>query len=435
MDKTLLITTIVLVVGVLLSGYFKGRDRDRVLKDFAGYHVTLETLQGRLVWGNMRLHPTGIELIYRSDVQDEYHIETSYILYKDEFSQIQAIYRYLDEIDGDLWKKRQREWQKTFHPGLSRRLQRHSRNFLNTVSDSLSEAIGILVGYAQTSTKRISAGSDAYLSKVSQSIIGYVGTRYDPLLERYVGTKVVVEVTEGDKVYEHIGVLKDYTADYLEILDVQYPKQAVVEMDEQDECREEQNLRVERHGDSLHLSNIGETSLLVERLRIADRVTPLNAVLDKDDELDLHLPPGTGESGVAVDAKVVRQLDWILPRAHALIRHKAERYDPDYVFDIGVLLRHDHLTTDEERYLEVLKKNPEDAASALQLGQLLFQRGRFDEAEPWFRQALKYGQNLPDGGKLAARQLRYISAKGGGRHVRRSAATGEEQSVTWTEGG
>jgi tetratricopeptide (TPR) repeat protein len=414
MDNTLLITMSLLVVGAILSGYFRSRERDRVLKDFSEYHVTLETVKGGLVWGKMRLLPTGIELTYQSDVQDEHHIETSYVLYKDEFSQVQAIYRYLDEIDGEQWKRRQREWEKTFHPGLSRRLQRHTRNLLNTMSDSLSQAIGILVGYAQTSTKRISPGSDAYLSKVSQSIIGYVGTKYDPLLERYVGTKVVVEVTEGDKVYEHIGVLKDYTADYLEILDVQYPKQAVLEVDQQDECREEKNWRVERHGDSLHVSNIGEASLLVERLRIGDQVTPLNAVLDKDDELSLHLPPGTGENSVLVDVKVVRQLDWILPRAHALVRHKAERYNPDYVFDIGMMLRRDHLTADEERYLEVLREKPEDAASALQLGQLLFQRGRLDEAERWFRQALKYGENLPDGGRLAARQLRYIESKRSG---------------------
>jgi hypothetical protein len=435
MDSTLLITLVVLVGGALLGGFFKGRERDRVLKDFSGYHITLETVKGHLVWGIMRVHPTGIELTYRSDVLDEHHIETSYVLYKDEFPQIQAIYRYLDEIDGARWKRRQREWQRTFHPGFWRRLQRHSRNFLNTVSDSVSQAIGILAGYAQTTSKRrISAGSDAYLSKVSESIIGYVGTKYDPLLEQYVGTKVVVEVTEGDRVYEHIGILKDYTADYLEILDVQYPQQAVLEVSQEEECKEERNIRLERRPDSLHVVNIGEGSLLLERLRIGEEVLPLNAVLDKDDEVDLHLPSGAGDAAVFLDAKVVRQLDWILPRAHALVRHKAERYNPDYVFDIGVVLRHDHLTADEERYLETLRKNPEDAASALQLGQLLFQRGRSSESEQWFRQALKYNQNLPDGGKLAARQLRYLSESKLGRHVYRSGAAPEQEGVTGIEG-
>ncbi|HNS50833.1 MAG TPA: tetratricopeptide repeat protein [Anaerolineae bacterium] len=412
MDSTLWITLVVLLGGGLISGYLKGRQKDRVLQDFHGYHVTMELVDGRLIWGDMRLHPTGIELVYKSDVQDEHHIETSYILYRDEFQRIQAIYRYLDEINGKQWEKRQREHDRTFHPGLWRRFQRHSRNFVNTVSDSVSQAIGILAGYAQTTPKRrISAGSDAYLSKVSESIIGYVGTKYDPLLERYVGTKVVVEVTEGGTVHEHIGILRDYTADYLEMLDVQYPKQAVLAVEQEEECREAENVRLARLGDSLSVTNIGDSSLLIERLRVGDEATALNAVLDKNDTLQLHVPAGTKESSVAIEAKVVRQLDWILPRAHALIRHKAERYDPDYVFDIGRLVARDRLTAEEERYLGVLRENPNDASSALELGQLLFQRGRLAEAERWLRQAMKNSERLPDGGKLAARQLRYIAQK------------------------
>jgi tetratricopeptide (TPR) repeat protein len=112
-------------------------------------------------------------------------------------------------------------------------------------------------------------------------------------------------------------------------------------------------------------------------------------------------------------------LDWILPRTHALIRHKAERYDPDYVFDIGALLRQDHLTKDEERYLQALKENPADAASALELGQLLFQRGKVNEAERWFLQAIEHSQNLPDGGKLARRQLHYLQQKKTSRKAER----------------
>lgn len=412
MDSTLLITLVVILAGGLISGYLKGRQKDRVLQDFHGYHVTMEMVDGQLVWGDMRLHATGIELVYKSDVQDEHHIETSYLLYKDEFPRIQAIYRYLDQIDEKQSERRRREHDRTFHPSLWRRLERHSRNFANTVSGSVSQAIGILAGYAQTTPKRrIPAGSDAYLSKVGESIIGYVGTKYDPLLERYVGTKVVVEVTEGGAVHEHIGILRDYTADYLEMLDVQYPKHAVLSVEQEEECREEENVRVARHGDSLHVTNIGDSSLLIERLRVGDEATTLNAVLDKDDTLQLHVPAGTQQAAVSIDAKVVRRLDWVLPRAHALIRHKAERYDPDYVFDIGRMLDRDRLTAEEERYLGVLRENPDDASSALELGQLLFQRGRLVEAERWLHQAMKNSDRLPDGGKLAARQLRYIVQK------------------------
>ena len=104
-------------------------------------------------------------------------------------------------------------------------------------------------------------------------------------------------------------------------------------------------------------------------------------------------------------------MDWILPRSHALVRHKAERYDPDQVFDIGFVLKPDRYTNQEEQYLKHLAEHPEDASSAVELGQLLFQRGAFDDAKRWFDHALKHRGNLLDGGKLAERQLTYIERK------------------------
>jgi len=49
-----------------------------------------------------------------------------------------------------------------------------------------------------------------------------VGTSFEPLLERYIGHKVVLEMIKGDKIFEYCGVLKDYTAEFIEIMDVNY---------------------------------------------------------------------------------------------------------------------------------------------------------------------------------------------------------------------
>jgi len=48
------------------------------------------------------------------------------------------------------------------------------------------------------------------------------GTSFEPLLERYIGHKVVLEMIKGDKVFEYCGVLKEYTAEFVEIMDVNY---------------------------------------------------------------------------------------------------------------------------------------------------------------------------------------------------------------------
>ena len=55
--------------------------------------------------------------------------------------------------------------------------------------------------------------------------MGSVGTSYEPLLERYIGRKVVLVLIKGDKIFEHSGVLKDYTAEFIEIMDVDYKVQ------------------------------------------------------------------------------------------------------------------------------------------------------------------------------------------------------------------
>lgn len=420
-DSTLVLTALLLLGGALVSGYLRGRARDRVLRDFAGYHVTLERTDGRLVWGEMTLYTTGMELIYRSDVQDEHHVETSYILYRDEYSKVQAIYRYCDQMEGREWEQRQRELARSFHPGFWHRLTRRLRNTGSQLMDSMGQAIGILVGQVQSRSRHgLTSTGEEYYAELSRSIVGYVGTSYDPLLERYVGTRVVVEVTEGDVVYEHVGILKDYTADFVEILDVHYPNQSAIQFRGESDCSEDGQICVRREADTLYVSNPGASSLFLQRLRVGDETRPLQAVLDKDDELEIHLPEGTAlDATIELGVKVIRHLDWIVPRAHAIIRHKAERYDPDQVFDIGFVLHLDRLRSDEEHYARLLKENPANAACAVELGQLLFQRGAMDVAERWFQHALQHRQHLADGGKLAERQLAYLRRK---RGTRRPAA-------------
>jgi hypothetical protein len=416
-DNALLITVLLLLGGALVRGYLRANARDRVLRAFAGYHVTLERTDGRLVWGNLALHSTGMELLYRSDVQDEHHVETSYILYRDEYPKIQAIYRYCDQMQGRERERRQRELARTFHPGPWQRLKRHLGSLGSPVLDSLGQAIGALVGQVQARGRHgITFSGEEYYTELNKSVVGYVGTSYDPLLERYVGTRVVVEVTEGDVVYEHVGILKDYTADFFEILDVHYPNKAAVQFHGEADCSEDGHVCLRREGDTLFVSNSGSSSLFLQRLRVGDQVLPLQAVLDMDDDLELHLPEGTApEAEIELGVKVIRHLDWIVPRAHALIRHKAERYDPDQVFDIGFVLRLDRPVSDEERYRESLEKDPANAAYAVELGQLLFQRGAMDDAERWLQHALQYREHLADGGKLAERQLAYVRRKRGDR--------------------
>jgi hypothetical protein len=225
MPDALTITIIFIVLVALVGAFVRRLRRDKCLTDFSKNMVTLEETNGKTSWGKLRVENTGLELIYPERHQDQDgHEEASYILYKFEYPNIQALVRYHDQLSEAHKKARQRELKRTYHPGLLRRLRRRILNVFKTVRDSVIEVLNI----AMTAAKKASpaagvlAGQDKYVSQMKQELMGSVGTSYEPLLERYIGNKVVLELIRRDKVFEYCGVLKEYTADFVEIMDVDY---------------------------------------------------------------------------------------------------------------------------------------------------------------------------------------------------------------------
>jgi len=59
-------------------------------------------------------------------------------------------------------------------------------------------------------------------SQIQKQLIPGAGTAFEPLLEKYIGKKVVMRMLRREKSIEYSGILKDYTTDFIEILDVEY---------------------------------------------------------------------------------------------------------------------------------------------------------------------------------------------------------------------
>ena len=137
---------------------------------------------------------------------------------------IGAVIRFHDELSETNRRKREKELKRTYHPGLLLRLKRKTKNIFKTVRDSVLEIVNLLVSQAKKATPagRMLTSQDKYVSQMKQELMGTVGTSFEPLLERYIGHKVVLELIKGDKLFEYSGVLKDYTAEFVEIMDVNY---------------------------------------------------------------------------------------------------------------------------------------------------------------------------------------------------------------------
>ena len=116
---SLFVTIGLIFLVTLVGAYIRSKIKDRCLKDFVGFHVTIEREDGKLIWGIMSLESTGLELSYTDTMQDEKHIESSYVLYASEYQGIQAIYRYADKLS--VWgrKKRDRDIRSAFIPTRS----------------------------------------------------------------------------------------------------------------------------------------------------------------------------------------------------------------------------------------------------------------------------------------------------------------------------
>ena len=219
------VTIVFIVLSTVVAAFIRQRSRDKCLKDFSDNRITIERTDGKTVWGKLRIENTGLELVYPVCHKDEDgHDETSYILYKHEYPNIQALVRFHDDLSEANRNERDRELERTYHPTFCQRFKRRTLNVFKTVRDSVAEVVNMLISQAKKATPAgaVLTKQDKYVSQMKSELMGSVGTSYEPLLERYIGHKVVLELIKGETIVESCGVLKEYTADFLEIMDVVY---------------------------------------------------------------------------------------------------------------------------------------------------------------------------------------------------------------------
>jgi len=224
-DSATAITILFIIFAAGLGAFIRKRSRDKCLRDFENNMVTLEDTAGKIIWGKLRVENTGLEFIYPDKQKDEDgHDEASYILYKYEYPRIGTVVRYHDDLSERNKKLREKELKRTYHPGFWRRLKRRILNVFRTVRDSVVEIVNLVISQAKKATPagKVLTSQDKYVSQMKQELMGSVGTSFEPLLEQYIGHKVVLEMIKGDKVLEYCGVLKEYTAEFIEIMNVSY---------------------------------------------------------------------------------------------------------------------------------------------------------------------------------------------------------------------
>jgi len=223
---SLTLTLIFIFVSALFGAFLRRRSRDKCLLDFDGDMAVLQHVDGREVArGLLDVESTGLEFRFPEPVKDDKGLFTSsYMFYKYEFEQILTIIRFHDLLDEEAKARRDKELAATYRPKFWRRMKRRLGNFFKTIRDSLEEVLQVIVSQVQKvgKTGEVLASQNKYVSKMQGQLLQSVGTAYEPLLEQYIGRRVVFELIKGGVITKYDGVLKDYTQDYVEIMDVHY---------------------------------------------------------------------------------------------------------------------------------------------------------------------------------------------------------------------
>lgn len=214
-DNALLITVLAIFAATILAAIVAGRIRDPCLKQWRGYPVRVALLHGDPIHGRMHDETSGIEFAIDDAVAAKSH-RHSFVLYKEEYGDIDTIVRFLDELTPDERRRRARALRHAYHPGPLRRSARTSRNWLNTLKDAAGDAASAV---ARTSMVG-GAGQSSRVGATSATVMGAVGRAFDPLLERHIGSKVILVVGSGDDATEYVGTFREYSGQFLSVVDV-----------------------------------------------------------------------------------------------------------------------------------------------------------------------------------------------------------------------
>lgn len=329
--------------------------RDKCLKFFNRYHVTLERARGQTIWGRLKVFSTGVEVVYdHAYVDTRGRKKTSSLLYQQELdTQLLSLLRYHDELDALTQKARERQIRRSFNPGPFRRLWRTLRNFINTLRDAFNAAIGAVVGQYQkmNPTSSVLSSQSGSVTTIGQTLIGKLANAYEPLLEQYIGQPVILDVADpinpNNATVEYTGYLADYTQQFVALFNVEHPTAENLHVKLPDvesgdslpplppppppgapapvlppPVKIEHDIAVRVDGYRFKIQNLRHEPVVVRQLdREGYEPLDIGMVIPSRGTLDL---PARDARGGTLWIEIIRCLDIVAPRKFAAIRHAGE---------------------------------------------------------------------------------------------------------------
>ena len=354
--------------------------KDKLLKSLAGHLITVELKgsqpghDGARHRGRLRVEPEGLEVVEeRANQSNE---KVSYLHRKDEYSKIHALVRYHDFLTDREKAEREEEVRRVYHPSIGMRLRRRIRNIVNRMKEVATEAFSLVFEKVKG---QFGAKYAEDLEKAGEEAVTYVTeASYDALIDRLIGTRVVAYIKPK---LEYVGVLKDYTKEFIQLLDVKYKNIWKITVEKnKDYSKHARGLTLERKENDVIIQskspfrvklkridwtdggpkdakreNINKTIEPFGQLKFSLTTSPQDTVIEPFERLQLPMRfAHTGYKKIHFTFESVRVADVVLLKNYGIVRHRTEKYEAK-LLDFGALA--DALLTSKGEEL-VLEGNP-----------------------------------------------------------------------------
>ena len=322
MESYLLAITIgIIFLTTIIGPVWRRRTRDGCLRSFDGSKIVLVESDGKPVWGRLRIYATGFELLYDRPQEDERGVrKCSYILYQSGYSVIRALWRYPDEMSPEEERRRAKLVRRCASPPFHARLWRWWRNVMGTLRDAFLQTTQTVLGRVVARSATLKS-QEAHLKTLSSELIDHAANAYEPILEHYFGRRVVLELVEGEEVREYVGLLRNYTATFVELGDIRHAVQYRLSTSERG--LRLPGLEVTRVDEGFRLANTTGQVVHVDALAGPDGRTVADVSLADRADVLLERGPHPGEV-THLEVTYARAADLVAPRTGAVVRHAAE---------------------------------------------------------------------------------------------------------------
>lgn len=221
------IPVLIIFTTALVGALVRMHSRDTCLRVFQGCPVFLKLKDGRWISGALFVYANSIELRYEKPPAGNGRFQKlSYVLYEESLATIDKILRLSPPPQTPEYRSWKREVDRLQQPGLIRILGRKTRNLFSILRDAFAQAVPVVFGAVKKRSWLGKApGGDDRVGEMGRTLANVIPNAYEPILEKYLGHKVVVE-REPEETHEEAGVLQEYTAKFILVRDVQLIEEA-----------------------------------------------------------------------------------------------------------------------------------------------------------------------------------------------------------------